>query len=90
MGEGASGTVVPLSPKPSPGATAVQRCFPVQDNQSAKVTGSGTIDVAPKAMVVSASIANGGSVSSLDVSVRLNDQDHGVADRVEHHGAKSP
>jgi hypothetical protein len=65
-----SGTVVPLSPQPSPGATAVQRCFPVQDVQSVKVTGSGTIDVSPKAMVVSASISSG-----MDVSVRLNDQD---------------
>ena len=69
VGGGAdTGTVV--APRPGPGATAVQRCFPVQNNQSTKVTGSGTIDVSPKAMVVSASINN-----SMDVSVRLDDQD---------------
>ena len=57
------------------GAQVTQRCFPAQPNQATSVTGKGTIDVSPKAMVVSASIESGASISSLDVSVRLNAED---------------
>ncbi len=65
-----SGTAIPVDPKAGPGATAVQRCMPVNEVQAVTVTGSGTIDVSPKAMVVSAHIDSG-----MDVSVRLDDQD---------------
>ena len=70
-----NGPVAPAPTDSKGGAPATQRCFPVQENESTRVTGNGTIDVAPKAMVVSASIANGAGAPNLDVSVRLDDQD---------------
>jgi hypothetical protein len=52
------------------GSTPSTTCQAVANTQSARVTGSGTIDVSPKAMVVSAAVN-----SSLDVSVRLDQND---------------
>ncbi len=66
-----TGPAVTVPPtRSSGGDQSTQRCFAVPNPQATTVTGSGTIDVSPKAMVVSAAV-NG----SLDVSVRLNDED---------------
>ncbi len=60
---GMPGTQVPVSARPTMGMCAVGA------SPAVTVTGHGTINVNPKAMVVSASISSG-----LDVSVRLDDQ----------------
>ncbi len=56
----------------APSTTVAPRteCYPAPTNQAVSVTGRGTIDVSPKAMVVGADISAG-----LDVSVRLDDED---------------
>ncbi len=47
-------------------------CFSAGHEAPVTVTGQGTVNVAPKAMVVSASIRTGGEPTGLDVSVRLD------------------